>query len=515
MSEAAGTEPPAGALQSPLRHFRGRLGRRGTPLAGRGDRACDASCRRLTSRPGGVSMDERRVRVRLAYGEQGLDVDLPADRTTVVEPTFMQAPPDQTGLLRTALQQPVAGPPLRELVQPGQTVAISMCDGTRPQPRDLMIPAVLEELAGIVRLDDVVVLVATGTHRGNSDAEIRAMLGDEVVDRVRVVNHDARDDASLVYLGRHGADVPVFLSQEWVNADVRITTGFVEPHFFAGFSGGPKLVAPGLAGLETVLTLHDAARIGDPRATWAVCEGNPVHDDIRAVVAAVGGVSFGLDVVLNREQGIVEAFGGSLPQMHAAARRASQRLAMQPVPSLFDVVVTTNAGFPLDQNLYQAVKGMSAARRWSVREAPSSAPPSAVTASPTTGPIARCSPPRSRPRPCWPALARAPRRSRTSGRSRCRPRCSRSRTWWCTPGTSPPRTSPRRTSATPTTSRRPSIRRWVRPAHRPASACFPRDPRPSPSSQSSSVAKGDGTNVWSNRHLRSQPQAGGSRRTAA
>jgi lactate racemase len=305
-------------------------------------------------------MDERTVRVRLAYGEQGLDVDLPADRTTVVEPTFIEAPPDQTGLLRTALRQPVSGPPLRELVQPGQTVAISMCDGTRPQPRDLMIPAVLEELAGIVRLDDVVVLVATGTHRGNSDAEIRAMLGDEVVDRVRVVNHDARDDASLVYLGRHGADVPVFLNREWVNADVRITTGFVEPHFFAGFSGGPKLVAPGLAGLETVLTLHDAARIGDPRATWAVCEGNPVHDDIRAVVAAVGGVSFGLDVVLNREQGIVEAFGGSLPQMHAAARRASQRLAMQPVPSLFDVVVTTNAGFPLDQNLYQAVKGMSA-----------------------------------------------------------------------------------------------------------------------------------------------------------
>jgi len=305
-------------------------------------------------------MDERTVRVRLAYGEQGLDVDLPADRTTVVEPTFIEAPPDQTGLLRTALRQPVSGPPLRELVQPGQTVAISMCDGTRPQPRDLMIPAVLEELAGIVRLDDVVVLVATGTHRGNSDAEIRAMLGDEVVDRVRVVNHDARDHASLVYLGRHGADVPVFLNREWVNADVRITTGFVEPHFFAGFSGGPKLVAPGLAGLETVLTLHDAARIGDPRATWAVCEGNPVHDDIRAVVAAVGGVSFGLDVVLNREQGIVEAFGGSLPQMHAAARRASQRLAMQPVPSLFDVVVTTNAGFPLDQNLYQAVKGMSA-----------------------------------------------------------------------------------------------------------------------------------------------------------
>src|SRR3954447_9459731 len=302
-------------------------------------KACDPSCRRLTNRPGGASMDERTVRVRLAYGEQGLDVDLPADRTTVVEPTFIEAPPDQTGLLRTALRQPVSGPPLRELVQPGQTVAISMCDGTRPQPRDLMIPAVLEELAGIVRLDDVVVLVATGTHRGNSDAEIRAMLGGDVVDRVRVVNHDARDDASLVYLGQHGADVPVFLNREWVNADVRITTGFVEPHFFAGFSGGPKLVAPGLAGLETVLTLHDGRRIGDPRATWGSIDANPVHDDVRAIAAATG-VSFALDVVLDDEQRIVRAFGGELFAMHAAACELVRRTAMCPLDAEYDVVVT-------------------------------------------------------------------------------------------------------------------------------------------------------------------------------
>ena len=125
-------------------------------------------------------------------------MELPADRTTVVEPTYVEAAEDQAGLLRDALRHPVEGPPLRELVRPGQTVAISMCDGTRPQPRHLMIPAVLDELEGIVPLDDVVVLVATGTHRGNTEAEIRAMLGDEVADAVRVVNHDARDDASLV-----------------------------------------------------------------------------------------------------------------------------------------------------------------------------------------------------------------------------------------------------------------------------------------------------------------------------
>ncbi|HEX5560452.1 MAG TPA: nickel-dependent lactate racemase [Nocardioidaceae bacterium] len=305
-------------------------------------------------------MSSSSVRVRLAYGEDGMEVDLPRDRTTVVEPTFARAAEDERAMLRRALREPVAGPPLRELVSPGQSVAIAICDGTRPQPRHLMVPAVLEELDGVVDLDDVVILVATGTHRGNTDAELRAMLGDDVADAVRVVNHDARDGSSLVSLGRHGDGVPVLLNRLWVEADVRVTTGFVEPHFFAGFSGGPKLAVPGLAGLETVLTLHDARRIGHPGATWAVCEGNPVHDDIRAVVAAVGRVDFALDVVLNREQRVVEAFGGSLFEMHAAAREAARRLAMRPVPCRFDVVVTTNAGFPLDQNLYQAVKGMSA-----------------------------------------------------------------------------------------------------------------------------------------------------------
>jgi nickel-dependent lactate racemase len=301
------------------------------------------------------------MEVWLAYGEKGLRVELPDERTTVVQPVHASAAPDPAAALREALRAPVAGPPLRELARPGQTVAISMCDGTRPQPRHQMIPAVLEELDGIVDIADVTVLVATGTHRGNTEAELRRMLGDEVYDSVRVVNHDARDRSTLMYLGEHGNGVPVWLNTEWVQADLRITTGFVEPHFFAGFSGGPKLVSPGLAGLDTVLTLHDASRIGHPNAIWGVTEGNPVHDDVRAVVGAVGDVHFALDVTLNREQQIVHAFGGELFAMHRAACAAAKRTAMREVPDRFEVVLTTNSGFPLDQNLYQAVKGMSAA----------------------------------------------------------------------------------------------------------------------------------------------------------
>jgi nickel-dependent lactate racemase len=300
------------------------------------------------------------MKVRLAYGAGGLEVDLPEERTTVVEPAYHAGAEDEQAVLRRALQEPVSGPPLSELAREGMKVAISMCDGTRAQPREKMIPAVLEQLG--VPDEDVVILVATGTHRGNTAEEIRAMLGDEVVERVRVVNHDARDKDTLVFLGEHGRGVPVWINREWVEADLRITTGFVEPHFFAGFSGGPKLVTPGLAGLDTVLVLHNAARIGDPNATWGVLDGNPVHEDIRAACGAAP-PHFTFDVILNREQRVIEAFAGELGPMHAAACQAAREFAMQQVPEPFDVVVTSNSGYPLDQNLYQAVKGMSAAAK--------------------------------------------------------------------------------------------------------------------------------------------------------
>jgi lactate racemase len=300
------------------------------------------------------------IDVELAYGSGRLAVELPAGRTTIVAPTHPPAAPDVWAAVRDALRAPVAGPALRSRVRRGQTVAIGACDGTRPQPRQIVIPAILEELDGLVRPEDVTVLVATGTHRGNTDTELRAMFGDEVVDTVQIVNHDARDADALQWMGRFGNDVPVWLNRQWVEADVRITTGFVEPHFFAGFSGGPKMVAPGLAGLETTLTLHDAARIGHPSARWGITEGNPIHDDVRAIAAATG-TDFSLDVILNGDQQIVRAFGGELFAMHRTACAVAKEVAMRLVPAPFDVVVTSNSGYPLDQNLYQAVKGMSAA----------------------------------------------------------------------------------------------------------------------------------------------------------
>ena len=301
------------------------------------------------------------MKLLLDYGSNGLEVEFPDTRTTVIEPLSVPPVPNPAAALRHAIQNPMGRRPLRELVKPGQKVGISVCDITRAQPRQLMIEALLAEMPGI-RMEDVTVFIATGTHRRNTDAEIEAMLGKEIATRCRIVCHNARDKDSLVHALDTSKGVRVWMNREWLACDFKITTGFVEPHFFAGFSGGPKMVAPGLAGLDTVMVLHDVARIGHPNATWGLTEGNPVHDDVREIARSIG-VEFSLDVTLNRDRQITSAFAGELLQEHAAACVVAKQNAMRKVDAPFDVVVTTNSGYPLDQNLYQAVKGMSAAAK--------------------------------------------------------------------------------------------------------------------------------------------------------
>lgn len=304
------------------------------------------------------------MRIHLDYGSNGLQVDLPvnlAERVTVIEPIFCPQVRDPQAALAAAIRAPMGRPPLGELVRRGQKVAISVCDVTRAQPRREMLEALFAEMPHMPA-EDVTILIATGTHRTNTPAELEAMLGAEIARRYRVVNHDSRDRASLVHVGTTTTGVAFSLNRAFMDADFRITTGFVEPHFFAGFSGGPKMVAPGLAGLDTVLVLHDARRIAHPNATWGITDGNPIHDDIREIAAMVG-VDFAVDVTLNRDQQITAVFAGDLFEEHRAACAAAKRHAMRQVDAPFDVVLTTNAGYPLDQNLYQAVKGMSAAAK--------------------------------------------------------------------------------------------------------------------------------------------------------
>ena len=299
------------------------------------------------------------MNVQLAYGRGRLSVDLPDDRTTVLEPAYSAGLPDEAAAIRRALRAPLGSPPLASLVRSNQTVAISVCDITRPMPSRTLLPVLLGELAHVPD-ERIVILIATGTHRPNDRDELVEMLGEPIVERYRVVNHSAFDEASLAYLGDVEPRVPVWLNRHLVDADVRITTGFVEPHFFAGFSGGPKLVAPGLAGFRTTMRLHDAEMIASPNATWGVTEGNPIHEAIRRIAAHVG-VHFSVDVAINRDRQITGVAAGEIFAVHRSMAERVKQSAMQAFAAPFDVVVTTNSGYPLDQNLYQTIKGLSAA----------------------------------------------------------------------------------------------------------------------------------------------------------
>lgn len=299
------------------------------------------------------------MRVTLAYGRTGLDVEFPEGRTTVIEPTYLDGLPDQRGAVREAIAHPTGTAALQNLVRPEQTVAISICDVTRPMPSATVLPVVLEALSHVPS-EQIAIMIASGTHRATTRSELVEMLGEEIVEQNRIVIHDAFDDAELVSLGEVDGRIPVRLNRTWMEADLRVTTGFVEPHFFAGFSGGPKMVAPGLAGFETIMRLHDAEMIRHPDARWGVTDGNPIHDGVRRIAAA-SGVDFSVDVAINRDRQITHVAAGELFAVHRAVREVVRRTAMQACPSPFDVVVTTNSGYPLDQNLYQAVKGMSAA----------------------------------------------------------------------------------------------------------------------------------------------------------
>jgi nickel-dependent lactate racemase len=294
--------------------------------------------------------------IDLAYGRNGLRVAVDP-RADVIEPRYVPGLPDEVAAIAEALRSPTSGPALRDLVKNGASVGISVCDVTRPFPGRRVLPILVEALRGC----QVTLFIATGTHRLCTDAELEEMLGGDVVHHCRVVQHDAFDRDRHRRVGTVlGTETPALIESGFLDQDVRITTGFIEPHFFAGFSGGPKMVAPGLAAIETVLDLHSAARIGHARATWGVIHGNPVHDAVRAIAADVG-VTFNLDVTLNREHAITNVFSGELFASHAAGCAFARETAMAGVSATYDVVLTTNSGYPLDQNLYQTVKGMSAA----------------------------------------------------------------------------------------------------------------------------------------------------------
>ncbi len=300
------------------------------------------------------------MRLTVAYGTDGLAVEVPDD-AVVVEPREPTALADQAGAVRHSLHHPISGPALGDVADRDGVVAVVFPDLTRPMPNTTVLPPLLAELehAG-AGPDRVQLLCATGTHRQATPAEMEELVGPDIAGRYRIHDHDSGDGGHVRVGEVEGT--PVLLDRHYVDAAVRIVTGFVEPHFFAGWSGGPKGVCPGLADTATILEAHSPTRLADARATWMLTSGNPVHEFV-AAAAGLCPPDLSVDVTIDGARRLTGVFTGALPDGHAAACAFASDTVTQPVDGPFDVVLTTNGGYPLDRNLYQAVKGMAAAER--------------------------------------------------------------------------------------------------------------------------------------------------------
>jgi nickel-dependent lactate racemase len=300
-------------------------------------------------------------RIELNYGRGRLPVDLPDEiDLRVIRKRQMPVLPDPKAAVGEALARPTGAPPLVELARGKRSACILVCDITRPVPNGLFLPILIEQLldAGL-RPDGIKVVVATGLHRPNEGEELAELLGSPwVLQTVQVANHFARDDAAHVDLGTtqaHG--VPVKLDRRLVEAEIKIATGLVEPHFMAGWSGGRKVIAPGVAHKDTITTFHSARFMEHPRATSCNLAGNPLHEAQLEIVEMLGG-ALALNTVIDEERRLSFVNFGEIVASHLDAVRHMSEYAEVAVAEQFGTVVTSAAGYPLDKTYYQTVKGM-------------------------------------------------------------------------------------------------------------------------------------------------------------
>lgn len=300
------------------------------------------------------------MEVALLYGKGELNINVP-EHAVVLEPKSITGLADEMSALKEALLNPIGTLPIHEMVKETDKVAIVISDITRPTPNEKIVPAIINALPHVPK-ENFVIINGTGTHRDQTEEEFIQMLGEDVVKSIRIINNSCHDKSTQTKVGisRFGCDV--WLNSEYVEADFRIVTGFIEPHFFAGFSGGPKGIMPGIAGIDTIMTFHNAKMIGHPLATWGNMINNPLQDMTREINGMCK-PHFMLNVTLNREKKITNVFAGELIQAHDVGCAYVKEHTMVKCEERFDVVITSNSGYPLDQNLYQAVKGMSAAQK--------------------------------------------------------------------------------------------------------------------------------------------------------
>jgi len=303
--------------------------------------------------------------VDFAFGKQGLSLAIPegGPRYRTLEARWAKPVGDPLAAIEDGLDRPYGDATIPNLVAElgAKTAAISVCDITRPAPNRLTLPPLLRRLAAAgIPNENVTIVIATGLHRPATEAEIHEIVGEETARTCRIVNHHARVKGEQRYLGQTKSGTPVYVDERFVGADLHITLGFIEPHLMAGFSGGRKLIAPGVAGEDTIKRLHSPHFMRDPRAVEGSIEDNPLHAELLEI-AAIAGHHFALDVVLAKGKKIAAVFAGDPRVSHPAGIQFVRESMIEWLPQPAGAVITTSAGYPLDLTFYQAVKGITAA----------------------------------------------------------------------------------------------------------------------------------------------------------
>lgn len=302
------------------------------------------------------------MRTNFAFGKTGLTVDLPEGPAYhLLEARWASAMEDPAAAVADALDHPIGCPALEEVARGCRSAAISVCDITRPAPNRLTLPLVLGRLAraGIAK-ENITILIATGLHRPATEAELIEILGPEIAATYPIVNHNARNLDEHRYLGQTESGTPVYVAEAFVAADLRITLGFIEQHLMAGFSGGRKLIAPGIAGQDTIKTLHSPRFMRDTRAVEGSIQDNPLHREL-VEIARLAGHSFSLDVVLTEGRRVASVFAGHPEKAHLTGTEFVRKETAASLPVRMDAAITSAAGYPLDLTFYQVVKGITAA----------------------------------------------------------------------------------------------------------------------------------------------------------
>ncbi|MHB9028324.1 MAG: nickel-dependent lactate racemase family protein [Candidatus Latescibacterota bacterium] len=303
------------------------------------------------------------MKIDIAYGKEGLSIDVPnKNMVKVLRMNDRPVIPDPGAETKRKIDAPTGSPSLAELAKGKKTACIVISDITRPVPNSIILPPVLEtlEAAGVPR-EGITILNATGLHRPNEGQELITLLGPDIPKKYRVVNHMGRDLDSHVHLGETPIyKAPVYVDKRFVEADLHIATGLIEPHFMAGFSGGRKAIFPGICASESVKVLHGPAPMSHERAVECTIEGNPVHAEA-LYVAKLARVDFIVNVTLNERRQITGVFAGDLEKAHEEGMAFMAGQCRCEVDAPVDAVITTAAGFPLDLTFYQTVKGMTSA----------------------------------------------------------------------------------------------------------------------------------------------------------